>query len=136
VDAQAGKGMYANTQARKVSDEEMKEAQATWRNFLNKLLGVIKSESEQYKAKNGSLNVEKNFGHALIQLSESSEEYGDAQLVSEIHQVCGVLCTCMRDIHSYAPRLITPCHRIGLISLYYISVGLNVIVVTAVTCKT
>lgn len=96
VEAQAGKGMYANPQARKVSNEELKEAQAIWRNFLTKLLGVIRSESEQYKVSNGSLDVEKNFGHALIHLSETSEEYGDAQLVSEIHQVCGAHCTCVR----------------------------------------
>ena len=90
VDAQAGKGMYANPQARKVSNEELKEAQATWRNFLTKLLEVIRSESEQFKVKNGALDTEKNFGHALIHLNETNEEYKDAQLISEIHQVCGM----------------------------------------------
>ena len=94
VEAQAGKGMYANPQARKVSTEELKEAQAIWRNFLTKLLGVIRTESEQYKVKNGALDTEKNFGHALIQLSESDETYGDAQLVSEIHQVGKVYGVC------------------------------------------
>ena len=87
VDAQAGKGMYANPNARKVSPEELVKAQATWRNFLTKLLAVIRSDSEQFRAKNGVLDTERNFGHALIQLSVSEEAYGDAQLISEIHQV-------------------------------------------------
>lgn len=87
VDAQAGKGMYADSKARVVSTEELKEAQSTWRSFLAKLLAVIRSDSEQYRAKNGALDTERNFGHALIQLSVSEEAYGDAQLTSEIHQV-------------------------------------------------
>ena len=87
VDAQAGKGTYANPNARKVSPEELTKAQATWRNFLTKLLAVIRSDSEQFRAKNGVLDTERNFGHALIQLSVSEEAYGDAQLISEIHQV-------------------------------------------------
>ena len=87
VDATAGKGMYANPNARKVSPEELVKAQATWRNFLTKLLAVIRSDSEQFRAKNGVLDTERNFGHALIQLSVSEEAYGDAQLISEIHQV-------------------------------------------------
>ena len=87
VDAQAGKGIYANLQERKVSAEELTDAQATWRAFLAKLLAVVRSDSEQYRAKNGALDTERNFGHALIQLSVTDETYGDAQLTSEIHQV-------------------------------------------------
>jgi cytochrome P450 len=87
VEAQQGKGIYANPTARKVSQEELNLAQTTWKNFLAKLLGVIRSDSEQYLTKNGQLDYENNFGHALIQLSVSEEAYGDAQLISEIHQV-------------------------------------------------
>ena len=36
-----------------------------------KMLALIRSDSEQYRAKNGSLDVEHNLGHALIQLSVS-----------------------------------------------------------------
>lgn len=90
VDAQAGKGIYANLQERKVSAEELTNAQVTWRTFLAKLLAVIRSDSEQYRAKNGALDIERNFGHALIQLSVTDETYGDAQLTSEIHQVVEV----------------------------------------------
>lgn len=103
MDAQAGKGMYANPNARKVSPEELVKAQATWRNFLTKLLAVIRSDSEQFRAKNGVLDTERNFGHALIQLSVSEEAYGDAQLISEIHQVQShfvVICLCNVFLHS------------------------------------
>ena len=87
VASQAGKGIYANLSERKVSPEELKEAQSIWRTFLTKLLAVIRSDSELFRAKNGALDIEKNFGHALIQLSVTEDTYGDAQLISEIHQV-------------------------------------------------
>lgn len=133
VDAQAGKGMYANPQARKVSNEELKEAQATWRNFLTKLLGVIRSESEQYKVSNGSLDIEKNFGHALIHLSETSEEYGDAQLVSEIHQVCGAHCAAQCGVvwcdvwgmRCHASEFVTPSAALKYFSRCDVSIGFN-----------
>jgi hypothetical protein len=51
------------------------------------MLSIIRSDSEQYRLKNGALDGDRNFGHALIQLSFSEEAYGDAQLISEIHQV-------------------------------------------------
>jgi cytochrome P450 len=87
VDVQASKGIYANTSVRKVTPDELNAAQATWKNFLVKMLSIIRSDSEQYRLKNGALDGDRNFGHALIQLSFSEEAYGDAQLTSEIHQV-------------------------------------------------
>jgi cytochrome P450 len=86
-DAQANVGIYANANARKVPPEEIAEAKAFWKGFLNKLLAVIRTDSEQYRSKHGELDTERNFGHALIQLSVTEEAYGDAQLISEIHQI-------------------------------------------------
>jgi cytochrome P450 len=106
-DASAATGIYASATARKVPQDELLEARATWRAFLVKMLALIRSDSEQFRAKNGELDVEHNFGHALIQLSVSEEAYGDAQLLSEIHQVfkhaqeslAGTLCWLFVALH-------------------------------------
>ena len=87
ADAQSNVGLYANPNARKVPAEEVSTAKSFWKSFLNKLLAIIRTDSEQYRARHGELDVERNFGHALIQLSVTEESYGDAQLLSEIHQV-------------------------------------------------
>jgi hypothetical protein len=107
--------MYANPKARKVSPEELVKAQATWRNFLTKLLAVIRSDSEQFRAKNGVLDTERNFGHALIQLSVSEEAYGDAQLISEIHQVqSSAIMFCFSFFSSPVMSSFTRCFRTSL----------------------
>ena len=76
-------GVYANPNVRKVSPEEIAGAKNVWRQFLTKILNLIKTDAEVYKVfiqggisfiliyyilklSNGSLDVKNNFGHALV----------------------------------------------------------------------
>ena len=93
TDAQATSGIYAiydNPNARKVGKEELDNAKSTWRKFIEKIQGYIRSSAEQYKAMNGELDSANNFAHALIKLSEDESKninYGEKEIISEIHQI-------------------------------------------------
>lgn len=83
-----GLNVYYYPDARKVPQEEADIAKASFRGYISKLVNVIKTESEQYKVNNGQLNVNDNFGHALIDLaSKHGEAFGEKEINAEVSQV-------------------------------------------------
>jgi cytochrome P450 len=87
ADAQAGQGVYPAPNARVVPAEEVAAAKANWKKVLNTLLKHVKDDAAAYKSKNQTLDVERNFGHSLVQMLEDDDNFTDANVLSEIHQV-------------------------------------------------
>ena len=85
--AQEAQGYYPKPMARKLSDDELKEAKATWRLFVEKLMGVQRSAAEQYRAKHNSLDPAHVLGHALLDLSERDAGFTKAHVFAEVHQL-------------------------------------------------
>lgn len=84
---QASQGYYKTPGARSVPKEELVQASAVWRAFLDKLVAVQKSEAVQFRVKHGTLNPETIFGHALLVMQEQDQEFTDMHVKAEIHQV-------------------------------------------------
>mmetsp|Transcript_1578 Transcript_1578/g.3255 ORF Transcript_1578/g.3255 Transcript_1578/m.3255 type:complete len:571 (-) Transcript_1578:2345-4057(-) len=87
ADVQAGQGVYPSPQARKVPPEELIAAKENWKAFLLKIAKYVQSEADVFQASHGELDVEGNYGHALVELSKTNAQYKEAIMMSEIHQV-------------------------------------------------
>lgn len=84
----AGQGLYANPNARKIPAAELQQVQADWKDFLVKLVSVIRSDAETFKSQHGELLVASNVGHALVHLADTSEgAYGDNEMKADVHQL-------------------------------------------------
>jgi len=98
LEYQSGQGIYPNTNARKVTSDELIAAKNTWRVFLQKIVKYIKSEAEQYRVIHGRLDVSNNYAHALVNLlsvdnpttstsSSSSSSFDEHAMMCEVHQI-------------------------------------------------
>jgi len=66
--------MAADPNVRKISAEEEQEAKDRWGSYVKKMNDVVTTEALAYKnSHNGELDVESNFGHALLALSENHD---------------------------------------------------------------
>ena len=93
-----GEGIYKTPGARSVTSEERNTANADWKAFLLKLVAHIKAETASAETA-GTLDTERNFAHAIIQLSkehatqsqmsggDDDDVYDDAAILSEVHQI-------------------------------------------------
>eukprot|EP01036_Dinobryon_divergens_P044954 gene44954-60005_t len=87
VTAQASQGYFPIPGVRKVPPEEIAAAKNAWKAFLDKIVAVQRSEAEQFRSKHGALDPSRNFGHALLTMSENDEKFTAAHIQAEVHQV-------------------------------------------------
>lgn len=97
LEYQSGQGIYPNTNARKISSDELIIAKNIWKTFLQKIVKYIQSEAEQYRLIYGQLDVSNNYAHALVQLlsvdnphtssSSSSSSIDEHTMMCEVHQI-------------------------------------------------
>jgi cytochrome P450 len=100
LEYQSGQGIYPNTNARKVTSDELIAAKNIWKVFLQKIVKYIQSEAEQYRVIHGQLDVSNNYALALVHLlsvdnpttststsSSSSSSFDEHTLMCEVHQV-------------------------------------------------
>ena len=86
---QAGEGLYANPNARKISPEEEADAKNTWKVFIKKCLDVLMTEAD-----NNSRSKQGVFGRALRAFAESAapsegnkNENIENIMLAEVHQI-------------------------------------------------
>lgn len=90
IDAQTASGIYQV--AIKIDPEALAAAKANWKSFLLKILEFIKLESVEFmqRTRGDELDTRGKLSHAIVSMINdkmSCTEFGDANAISEIHQI-------------------------------------------------